>query len=331
MQRIEAGLHLHLFDLLNRRAVRKEHTALLQLWPSIREFVLDDKILRLLCVDKRRNAGLLCGEHRGAFRKTILLQHLFDRCVRARRDFVDHAPRERNLRFILYIRCKPRLHASSLHPLIGECRDGLLQFLAVPRAVVRRNHGDRFLSCPESCIKKRDDFSEVALRLFRSRVKIREDSREQFSLRIHETVSLLRNREGAQLQGFLRKNLLQPAVFFLIIRIEDAGFCNRSDHRLFDVPIRTQCDQNREIIVRAVLLLHDFIIVSFRYDDSASRLFLIQHPLRNLRMECAENIAGAEVNPDRILSRRLNHRRTVKLRELIPPALPFFFLLQPFL
>ena len=61
MQRIEAGLHLHLFDLLNRRAVRKEHTALLQLWPSIREFVLDDKILRLLCVDKRRNAGLLCG------------------------------------------------------------------------------------------------------------------------------------------------------------------------------------------------------------------------------------------------------------------------------
>ena len=75
--------------------------------------------------------------------------------------------------------------------------------------------------------------------------------------------------------------------------------------------------------MRAVLLPDDLIIKSLADRDPRFRIALLQQFLCQIGMECAENIARAEVHPFRMLPRFPNHRLPVVLRQMIPFLFPF--------
>ena len=69
--------------------------------------------------------------------------------------------------------------------------------------------------------------------------------------------------------------------------------------------------------MRTVHLLDNLIIIPFADYQAAVHGAVIQQSLHQIGMKGAENIAGSEMNPERILFCLRNHLLPVKLRKLI--------------
>ena len=59
-------------------------------------------------------------------------------------------------------------------------------------------------------------------------------------------------------------NQTRPVVSKLLIRLE--AFCDRSDNLLFDSTIRLEAYEKREIIVRTISLIDNFVVEAFCHD-----------------------------------------------------------------
>ena len=57
-----------------------------------------------------------------------------------------------------------------------------------------------------------------------------------------------------------------PVLNKLLIRLE--AFCDRSDDLLLDGSVALETDEKREIIVRAISLVDNFVVEAFCYDDT---------------------------------------------------------------
>ena len=145
MERVETGADLHLLGLVDGFAFGEDDAAVLKCRMTCRELVLDDEVLRLFCVDKRCNVGVLIGDDGFGVTKSCVRQHFCDIGIGSGRDLVDHGDRESDLGFIVQVSNEVRTDLSVCSPSIGDREDSRLQLVAVVRAVV---HGDE---CQREC------------------------------------------------------------------------------------------------------------------------------------------------------------------------------------
>src|SRR5690554_1860728 len=81
VQRIEARGHFHALDVIDGIPVGEVDTCLLQRWTAIGKIILDDQILRLLCIDEGGGVGVFVGDDEAGILKTVGFQHLLDRLI----------------------------------------------------------------------------------------------------------------------------------------------------------------------------------------------------------------------------------------------------------
>ena len=79
-----------------------------------------------------------------------------------------------------------------------------------------------------------------------------------------------------------------------------------------------------------VLFLDDFIVKAIDGNDSGFHFTGIEHLLSCIGHKGTEDVAGAEVDPHRMVVGRLNHRLNGKLWENITLIFPFFCVVDTF-
>ena len=237
MKRIQAGADLHLLHLVHRLSLGEDHADLVKRRAAVREGVLDDQILCLLGVDEGSDIGFLRGNNRRKFLDSVLSQHLLDRCIRSGRDLVNHGPGEGHLCFVIYISFKSCLRKACLLPCFSKGMHSLVELVPVVGAVVCADHGDRFLTGGETLIEKRGDFTDIALRLCRTFLKVAGDVRKLLASAVYQAVALFRDGKGSQLKAVRCEDLFHAAEFRLIFGIQDQGLRYAADDRLFHTAV----------------------------------------------------------------------------------------------
>ena len=123
MQRVKTGANFHFFHLIHCFAVGKIYPAPVKRKFPVREIILYHKILCFLRVDKWCCVGILSRDNQFRILKTILVEHFLNHRIRARRNLIDHAPREGNARMVTYIINKALLYNTALCPLFRVCQN----------------------------------------------------------------------------------------------------------------------------------------------------------------------------------------------------------------
>ena len=131
VQRVEAGGDLHTLYLIDSITVSHVYTSVLKLRSAVREFVLNDEILRALCIDERCDVGMLRGDDRRHILDAECLELLLYRLCWTRGDLIDHGPREADLVLILQILYEGCRNEALLLPLLGHGHDGAHELLTV--------------------------------------------------------------------------------------------------------------------------------------------------------------------------------------------------------
>ena len=286
VQRVEAGAHLHLLDLVHRLAVGVHDAAQLQRGPAVGVLVLDDQVLGLLGVDEGGGEGVAVGNDGVVVLETVVLQHLLDLGVGARGDLVDHAPGIRDLALVLDVVHKARGHQAHLSPLFGVGIDAGLDLVAVVGAVVHALQGQGQGAGLIALVQQGGDFAHGELRVHAA-----------LEVGGVEAVALFGDGEGHHLQAGFLEDLDQagPVVGELGVGLQALG--DRGDDLLLDGAGGLQADQQAEVIVGAVSLVDDLIVEALGHDDAAVVFARIKHLLQDGRREGAEDVARAEVHP----------------------------------
>ena len=194
--------------------------------------------------------------------------------------------------------------------------------------VIHAHHRDRLFAVKITGIQKRSNFPDIAFRLFGARRKIRFYRGKRLSFAVYEAVSFLRNGKRYHLEGIFTENLFQPAVFFFVSGIQNTGFHNAADNRLFYVSVGFQRHENCIIIMRTIHFFNNFIVKAFRHHKASIQNALVQETLNNICLKCTENVSGAEMNPEgRFFCCRRN-RFSVKFRKRIACSFPLCSVFQ---
>ncbi len=126
------------------------------------------------------------------------------------------------------------------------------------------------------------------------------DVGKQGAVTAGQAVALLRDREGSHLQGRCAEDLHKTAVLGLILAVEDAGLRDGADDGLLDAAVALKGDQDAQVVVGTVLLGDDLIVEALRDDDAAVQGTGLKLLLYIRGVEGAEDVAGAEVHPERV-------------------------------
>ena len=320
MQRIEACADLHFLDLVDGLSVGEHDAALFKLRSSVREIVLDDEILSLLGVYERSHIGLHGGDNGSKLVDAVSVDDLRNGLVGTRGDLVDHGPGEGDL-VAFDISLKLRLCDAVRNPALCESSDSGFKLVAVVGAVVHADHGDRLLVCLKAGVEERRYFAHVALGLLGTLFHIGDDSGDHLALAVYEAVALLCDGKACHLQGILAEDLAKSRVSGFVIAVQLQGFHYAADYGLLDRAGGLKCYQNGEVIVGMIHLLDDLVVIAFRYGQSAVQNAVIEEVLHYVCLECPENIAAAEVDPERILFGRFSYCFSIILRKRVT----FFF------
>ena len=320
MQRIEACADLHFLDLVDGLSVGEHDAALFKRRSSVREIVFDDEVLSLLGVYERSHIGLHGGDNGSKVVDAVSVDDLLDGLVGTRSDLVDHGPGEGDL-VAFDISLKLRLCDAVLYPALCESSDSGFKLVAVVGAVVHADHGDRLLACLKAGIQKGSNFTHVALGLLRALFHIGDDSGNHFALAVYEAVALLCDGKACHLQGILAEDLAKSRIRLLVIAVQFQRLHNAAYYGLLDRAGGLESHQDGEVIVGMIHLLDDLIVEAFRYGQSAVQNALIEKVLYYVCLECPENIAAAEVDPERILFGRFSYCFSIILRKRVT----FFF------
>ena len=302
MQRVEAGRDLHALRAVDGVAVGHVDAGLLQRRTAVREAVLDDQVLRALGVDERRDVGALGGDDRRDVLAAELLELLADGVRRARGDLVDHAPREGDLRLVGDVIDERLGDEALLQPLLRHGEDGGTQLLAVVAAVVHGDDGDGRLAGFKAVIKQRADDRHRGGRLLRAVVDVGLDEREEVARGVAKRIALLRDGEGEHLQARVGEDLLEaaPARRDGGLRLDRLG--QGADDLLVGRRVRVERDGEDEVVVRIVDLVHHVEIERLHAGDAAVHVAAGQQPVGDAADEDTEDVARAEMHPDRVLA-----------------------------
>ena len=233
-------------------------------------------------------------------------EHLTDAGIRARRDLVDHRPRIRDLLGILDVAEEifPGFAERDEFLRVGE--DALLHDVAVMRAVVGRLQRDGIGAGLEALQQKPRQLAH------------REHGAEAaFQVGLIEGVALLGDRERHHLQRRVPENVFQPCPVLRELGPGLQRLGHAADDVLFDRAVRVHDDGQRQIVVRPVGAVDDLVVEAFRDDDAAVIEALVQHLFEDVRLERAEDVSRAEVDPRRLFKRLFFQRFAVELRQMI--------------
>ena len=255
MERVQTGGYLHGLNLIYSLAGCIERTAQLQWRTTVGISILANEILHFLCIHERSGEGMFLGDDGIVVLKAILSQHCLHLLVRTRGNFVNHRPRIGYLAAVVDIIQKSSLNNTILYPALSISLYASLNMVAVVRTIVGRLKSKWQLACLITLIEKSG-------KLTHSKYCIKTTCQ----IGIIERISLLCDGESNHLQSWSLENLNQtrPVVSKLLVSLDTFG--NRCDNLLFDSTIRLEAYEKREIIVRTISLIDNFVVEAFCHD-----------------------------------------------------------------
>ena len=312
MERVQTGGYLHGLNLIYSLAGSIERTAQLQWRTTVGISILANEILHFLGIYERSGESMLLGDNRIVILETILSEHRLYLLVWTRSNLINHRPRIGNLAAVIDIIYETSLYDTILCPTLSISLYASLHMVAIVRTVVGRLKSKWQLACLITLIEKSG-------KLTHSKYCIKTTCQIGIIIRI----SLLCDGESYHLQSWSLENLNQtrPVVSKLLIRLE--AFCDRSDDLLFDSTIRLEAYEKREIIVRTISLIDNFVVEAFSHDYTTIILACVKRIVEDGCRESTEDVTCAEVNPSRLVVSLLSYGCDVILRKLITLSLPF--------
>ena len=205
---IQAGAHLHALHLFYGIPGSKHDACMLQPGASVGERILNHQVFSFLCIDKRSHICVLAGDNALCICKACLLQHLLDAVIRTWGDFVNHAPREGNMRRILNILQKSAVSLSVLCPCLCISVHSRIQLIAVVGTVIHADQGQRSCAMGISPVTQGGELTDITICLFRTSLKISLYVRAEGPVCRSDAVALFCDGEADHLQGFTGKNIL---------------------------------------------------------------------------------------------------------------------------
>ena len=285
VQRIEAGADLHLLDLVHHIAAGDDDTGLLERRTAVREAVLDDEVLRLLGVDERRRERMLCGFEQADVLQTVRKQLLFHARIGARRDLIDHAPRERNV--VLEVSVLLGGDAAVIAPRGGDLHDGLLQLFAVVGAVIHRNQRERRTAGAETLEAHRGQLRHEALALLGAVCHVGSDGGHKLVLGIAERVALFGNGKGYHLEAGLAEHLGN----LIAVVQHGQALGHRADDLLVDAAVRVERHAHGQVVVGTEAAGDDLIVIALAAHDAGVHPAFFDQTLAQRCREDAEDVA----------------------------------------
>ena len=303
MNRIQADGHLHAFCLVHRFAVGHVHPGFFQRRPAVGEMILNHQVLRSFRVDKRRNEGLLRGDHRVHVLQAPGFEICGDCLAGPRRDLVDHRPREGNGILIADIGHIVITDPAGLMPFCRDGQDGIAQRFTIAGTVVHGDQGQRCTACFKALLQHRRQDRRHTGHSFRTLIDILQNKRIVFTVFILQGIPLLGNRESHRLQRGAAEDLLQPLPLLCTVSLGLEGLAEDTDDLPVHPAVGVQDDIQRKVVIRAVDPVHHLIVEAFDAGNAAFHQPLFQQLISDAPGEYPENIADAEMNPDRFFFR----------------------------
>ena len=322
MQRVQAGGDLHALGLVDGFAVGHVDTGLLQCGAAVGELVLNNQVLRALGVDEGSDEGVLGGDDGGHALDAVLLQGLLDDLVGARGDLVDHGPGEGDLALIGQVVDEVLTDEALLQPSLGNGHDAGLQLLAVVRAVVHADNGQRGSTVLETLQQQGGDHAHGVACVGRALVDVSLDDRHQGTIGTIQGVALLGDGEGDHLQAGIGEDLLEAGHHLGVGRVGAQALGHRADDLAAGGAVRVQGDIHRQVVIRGVDLVDDVVVEGVGCDDAAVGQTLIQQALLQSSDKAAEDVACAKVDPDGVLLGGGGHGGVVKCGQLDAQLFP---------
>ena len=131
MKRVKTCTNLHALNLVYCLLICEDDANLLKSWSSVRELVLDDEILALLCVYKWGNPSLLGSNNWLKLLNSILFKNLINRIVWSWCDLVDHRPREAHLALVFNVCKESRLYLTVNCPFFCKRVNSVIKLVSV--------------------------------------------------------------------------------------------------------------------------------------------------------------------------------------------------------
>ena len=312
MERVQTSGYLHGLNLIYSLAGCIERTAQLQWRTTISIGILANEILHFLGIYERSGEGMLFGDDGIVVLETILGKHRLYLLVRTRGNLINHRPRIGNLAAVIDIIYETSLYDTILCPTLSISLYASLNMVAVVRTVVGRLKSKRQLACLITLIEKSG-------KLTHSKYCIKTTCQISIIIRI----SLLCDGESYHLQTWCLENLDQscPVVSKLLVSLDTFG--NRCDNLLFDSTIRLEAYEKREIIVRTISLIDNFVVEAFSNNNTTIVLAGVKCIVKNCSREGTEDVTCTKVNPSRLVVSLLSYGCDVILRKLITLSFPF--------
>ena len=328
VQGVQAGGDLHALSLVDGLAVGHIDAGLLQCGAAVGELVLDNQILRALGVDKRSDEGVLGGDDGGHALDAVLLQRFLDHLVGARGDLVDHGPGEGDLALIGQVVDEVLTDEALLQPSLRNGHDAGLQLLAVVRAVVHADNGQRGGTVLETLQQQGGDHAHGVAGVGGTLVNVGLHNGHQAAVGTIEGVALLGDGEGDHLQAGIGEDLLEAGHHLGVGRVGAQALGHRADDLAAGGAVRVQGDIHRQIVIRGVDLVDDVVVEGVGCDDAAVGQTLVQQTLLQGGDKAAEDVAGTEVDPDGMLLGGGGHGGVVKCGQLDAQLFPLSLLVD---
>ena len=312
MERVQTGGYLHGLNLIYSLAGCIERTAQLQWRTTVGISILANEILHFLGIYERSGESMLLGDNRIVILETILSEHRLYLLVWTRSNLINHRPRIGNLAAVIDIIYETSLYDTILCPTLSISLYASLNMVAVVRTVVGRLKSKWQLACLITLIEKSG-------KLTHSKYSIETTCQIGIIIRI----SLLCDGESYHLQSWCLENLDQsgPVLTKLLIRLE--AFCDRSDDLLLDGSVALEADEKREIIVRAISLVDNFVVEAFSNNNTPIVLAGVKCIVEDGCRKSTEDVTCTKVNPSRLIVSLLSYGCDVILRKLITLSFPF--------
>ncbi len=289
VQRVQAGAHLHLFDLVYGVAVGKIDARRFERRPAIRKVVFDHEVLRLLGVHEGGGIGALFGYDDVRILKAAFAQHLGDLGIGAGSDLVDHRPREGHAAFVLHIRKAFAGDATLFRPRLHDRQNRVPQLFAVVRTVVHGYKRERRGVLLKARLEERSDLPHDG------------DGRigRGFDIGLYggEGIALFRDGEGDHLQRFGDEQILKQRFIRRVRPVAAQGERYGRDHGFFDRSVALERHRDGEVVKRAIRPVDDVPVKAFTRDDAAVRKPLVQYALHRSGGKRAKEVARTEMNP----------------------------------
>ena len=267
------------------------------------------QVLRLLGIHEGGRKGVLLGLYVLVVLEAVLRQQLFYLLVGTRCNLVNHRPGESHQCLVAHIVGKALRHQSVARPALGIRQNTGLHTIAIVRAVVHRLHGNRQLAGLVALIQQCCHLTEG-----------KDGLQTALQVLLVIAIALLGDGERNHLQRGLPEYLAQPLpVGKLVVGLQRLG--NAGNDFLLHRAVALQRHQQRQVVVRLICLVDDFIVEGLCHDDATVVLSAVQRVVQHCGREGAEDVTAAEVYPRRFLRGLLAYLIYIILGELVagPP------------